>query len=82
MKYIFRILIWVKYVSPLCGLTPLFFFSCGLFHIVDDTLGLVKDGYGISVKKLTVVYINATKPLLKVDTCPRCHISLPSQLRV
>jgi hypothetical protein len=60
------------------GLTLLFFVPCDSFRITDTTLVLVKDRYSISIQKLTVVHVNATKHSLKVDTCPRCHISAMS----
>jgi hypothetical protein len=68
----------VKIVNP--SLTPLFFVPYGLFHITDGTLVLAKDGDStsvqISVQKLMVVYISATKHPLKFDISPKCHISL------
>jgi hypothetical protein len=45
-------------------------------------LVLAKDGDGISVQKLMVVLISATKYPLKVDTCPRCHIYMLHQRHV
>jgi hypothetical protein len=65
-----------------CGLTSLFFGLYDSFRIADDILILIKDGNDTSVKKLTIVYVSATKHNLKVDICPGCHKSLPSQLWV
>jgi hypothetical protein len=66
----------VKYVFAPCDLTHLFFAPYDSFRIVDCTLVLVKDGDSTSIQKLIVAHISATKHLLKVDTCHRCHISV------
>jgi hypothetical protein len=53
-----------------CGLTNLFFAPYSLFHIVDGTSFMAKDGDGTniqtSVQKLTEVNINTSKVLTRV----------------
>jgi hypothetical protein len=51
--------------------------SYGSFRIADGTLVLAKYRDGTFVQKLMVGHVSATKYPLKVDTCLRCHISLP-----
>jgi hypothetical protein len=68
----------VKYVPFPCGLTPSFFIFCGLFCIADVIFVLVKDKDDISVQKLTIIYVSATKHPIKIDTYPRYLISVMS----
>jgi hypothetical protein len=72
-----------------CGLTFLFFAPCSSFRIANGFFVLAKDEDGISVhiftKKLTVVYISATKNTLKkwhsfqmsCKSPHQCHVTTP-----
>jgi hypothetical protein len=44
----------------------LFFIFYGLFHIVDGTLFMAKDGDGTFIQKLTKVHVNTSQKLTRV----------------